>query len=115
MSTDDAGKGAASHEAFLLIKAKALRRLQRLRDQDDANARLHLLAYKQFWRRAMIHEAAGRRRLAKECRTRAEFHLALCQHSGPPHRPAIAARAPRPAINTLAYGRDAGDKDNRET
>ena len=111
MREDEAGKWAMTREAIRRIEAKALRKLRRSSANDHVDRGVHRVYYERYCRLALIHEAAGRSRMAEECRARAAAHLASLHDGGPPRRPAVAAGVPRRWTKTIASGRDAKETD----
>jgi hypothetical protein len=92
-----------------LASAKALILVGSSPSEADIDPNVHLFFYDRYWRLASLHEKAGRTQRAAALRVRAEYHFKFCRGGGPPHEAAMAARAPRPSIRTLAFGRDARD------
>ena len=92
-----------------LASAKALMLVGASSAEDDIDPNVHLFFYDRYWRLASLHEKAGRTRRAAALRARAEHHFVFCRGGGPPYQAATAARAPRPSIRTLAFGRDTRD------
>jgi hypothetical protein len=86
-----------------LVSAKVLLLLGSSPSDEDLEPSVHLFFYDRYWRLAVLHEAAGRNERAAMLRAGAEYHFAFCR-GGPPDQ-AATARAPRPSMRALAFGR----------